>query len=284
VLDTNTVVHPAYRERGLEDWLLARAEEWARARQADARITARPVVLRIVSNYDNAAKHARLMTAGYSPVRHDWVMRIDMTEPPPRPELPPGVRLRSFERGKDERAVHAAIQEAFRDVWGHDEDMPYHQWAAWLMEHPDWSPAMSYLAEASTSEPTRKSLNAAQTSAEATRSGGKIGGQTAFTDSLSEGGGEIAGASMCFDFFNGGWVRQLGVRRPWRKKGLGLALLRQIFGEYYRRGIYRVGLGVDAESLTGATRLYERAGMRPVAHFARYEKTLAPEGGATSGG
>jgi len=37
-----------------------------------------------------------------------------------------------------------------------------------------------------------------------------------------------------------------------------------------------VGLGVDAGSLTGATRLYERAGMRPIRQFDTYELELRP--------
>ena len=52
----------------------------------------------------------------------------------------------------------------------------------------------------------------------------------------------------------------LGVRRPWRKRGLGLALLLHSFSAFHRRGQRRVSLGVDAGSLTGALRLYERAG------------------------
>jgi mycothiol synthase len=51
------------------------------------------------------------------------------------------------------------------------------------------------------------------------------------------------------------------VRRPWRGRGLGEALLRHSFVEFHRRGRRAVALGVDADSLTGATRLYERAGM-----------------------
>jgi ribosomal protein S18 acetylase RimI-like enzyme len=66
------------------------------------------------------------------------------------------------------------------------------------------------------------------------------------------------------------------VRRPWRKRGLGLALLNHSFGEFYRRGYRRVGLGVDAQNLTGALRLYEKAGMRadPARRFSVYEKEL----------
>ncbi len=69
-------------------------------------------------------------------------------------------------------------------------------------------------------------------------------------------------------------VNILGVRREWRKKGLGLAFLRHAFGEFYRRGIPRAILGVDAGSLTGATRLYERAGMKVERVQNTYAKVL----------
>ena len=72
-----------------------------------------------------------------------------------------------------------------------------------------------------------------------------------------------------------GWVRSLWVRRPWRKRGLGNALLLNAFRQFHERGERRVGLGVDAESPTGATRLYERAGMRVVEESVVHRTELA---------
>ncbi len=71
-----------------------------------------------------------------------------------------------------------------------------------------------------------------------------------------------------------GWVATLGVRRNWRRQGIALALLHHSFGEFYRRGVRKVGLGVDAGSLTGATRLYEKAGMHVASQFDKYEKEI----------
>jgi ribosomal protein S18 acetylase RimI-like enzyme len=73
-----------------------------------------------------------------------------------------------------------------------------------------------------------------------------------------------------------GWVDTLGVRRPWRRQGLAEALLYHSFAELRRRGLTRVGLGVDAHSLTGATRLYEKVGMRAIRDFTLFEKELRP--------
>jgi ribosomal protein S18 acetylase RimI-like enzyme len=92
-------------------------------------------------------------------------------------------------------------------------------------------------------------------------------------------GDEIAGISLCNAGWTGdpglGWVNVLGVRRPWRRRGLALALLLHSFHELEARGMDRVALGVDAESLTGAVRLYEKAGMRVVRQSDTWEKPLS---------
>ena len=66
------------------------------------------------------------------------------------------------------------------------------------------------------------------------------------------------------------------VWRAWRKRGLGLALLRHAFCELYQRGKHKTALGVDAENLTGALRLYENAGMHIHQTFDRFEKEIRP--------
>jgi mycothiol synthase len=86
--------------------------------------------------------------------------------------------------------------------------------------------------------------------------------------------GEIVGYVLNRYWGEMGVVNTLGVRRSWRKRGLGLALLQHSFGLFYESGTVKVGLGVDGESLTGALRLYERAGMRPVQQYVRMEKAI----------
>jgi ribosomal protein S18 acetylase RimI-like enzyme len=93
-------------------------------------------------------------------------------------------------------------------------------------------------------------------------------------------GNEIAGICLCrpvdAEDSESGWVNELGVRRAWRKQGLGFVLLKHAFAAFYARGQKRAALGVDASSLTNATRLYERAGMRVVRQFDQFEKELRP--------
>jgi len=70
----------------------------------------------------------------------------------------------------------------------------------------------------------------------------------------------------------GGYVGIIGVRRDWRGRGLAKALLLRTFGEFWRRGVTRVSLDVDADSPTGATRLYESVGMHVEGAMAVYER------------
>ncbi|BCL77760.1 GNAT family N-acetyltransferase [Ktedonobacteria bacterium brp13] len=85
---------------------------------------------------------------------------------------------------------------------------------------------------------------------------------------------KIAGLIIGVAKNNQGWIWHLGVRRPWRKQGLGMALLRQAQGEFYRRGLHAMNLNVDTLNLTGAFQLYERAGMHTLFQYHTYEKEL----------
>jgi mycothiol synthase len=89
--------------------------------------------------------------------------------------------------------------------------------------------------------------------------------------------GTAAAAQICDEErFGTAWVAIIGVRAAFRRRGLGEALLRQAFHDLYARGRPRIALGVDAENTTGATRLYERVGMRVVLRDDTYEKLLGP--------
>lgn len=207
-------------------------------RRANEHVPLAPPDVRVtLDNYINSYNETagRLLGAeGYTLARRHWRMTIDMDSPPPSPVWPNGMEMRTFVRGQDDHATYRAITEAFADMWGY---MPpsFEEWQAKIDHWYGSDPTLWFLA----------------------------------TD-----GEEIAGAALCTYRLDMGWVRSLGVRRPWRQRGVGLALLREAFGEFYRRGRQTVGLGVDSESLTGATRLYERAGMTVNRQFDQYRKEL----------
>jgi mycothiol synthase len=88
-------------------------------------------------------------------------------------------------------------------------------------------------------------------------------------------GDDLAAIARCEAGHGGGYVGMLGVRQPWRRQGLGRALLLHAFGEFRRRGFERASLGVDSENPTGATRLYESVGMHVESEYVTFEKKLA---------
>ena len=172
---------------------------------------------------------------GYSEARRFWEMVIELEGPPPEPSLPAGLRIDEV-LDEDAFAFHDALAEAFQDHWEW-HGMPFEEW--WEM---------------------RKGQ---QRDAE---------GPLWF---VVRDGDQIAATARNEARDNGGVVGALGVRRPWRGLGLGKALLYHTFGEFQRRGLPRVSLAVDAESHTGATKLYESVGMRVEQESVVFEKKVA---------
>jgi ribosomal protein S18 acetylase RimI-like enzyme len=83
-------------------------------------------------------------------------------------------------------------------------------------------------------------------------------------------------SAQAYDDPEAGDVMELAVRRPWRRHGIAMALLHHSFAALWQRGKKSVMLGVDADSLTGATRLYQKVGMRIVHKWYIYQKELLP--------
>ena len=182
----------------------------------------------------DAAALRLLGERGYRLIRHFFRMAVELADEAPEPEWPADIRVEPF-REEDALAFHEAIEDAWQDHWDH-HPRPFEQFRERLLEGPRYDPSLWTVAWA---------------------------------------GDEIAGGTICeADWYDMGWVRSLSVRRPWRRHGLGMALLLNAFREFHGRGQRQVGLGVDAESPTGATRLYERAGMAVVEKHAIFEKQL----------
>ena len=176
---------------------------------------------------------------GYRLVRHSFQMEIDLPDELESARWPPGATARRFDRARDEHAVYEAQQDAFADHWDFRR-ISHEEWRRFQIETPRFDPELWWVVEAD---------------------------------------GEIAAFSLNnwrFGDRQFGWIGDLGVRRPWRRRGIALALLLHSFADFKRRGAARVGLGVDAENPTGAVRLYERAGMRVVRRNDTYEKVLGP--------
>jgi len=236
--------HPAHTGRGIALHLLEWAEQRARMAIPLAPPEARVTFMAFVEAI-NAQANQLMLDYGLAFTRRSLRMLIEFTEPPAAPQWPQGVTVRTVTPG-EERSAFAAENEAFKDHWGHVErpfEEEYQRFVHFTLNNPQYDPSLWFLA----------------------------------VD-----GDEIAGGSRCRPEVDNdpsiGWVGSLSVRRPWRKQGLGLALLLHSFGEFYRRGYRKVGLGVDAENISGALRLYENAGMHcePKFSYHTYEKELRP--------
>ncbi len=230
-------VHPEWRGRGIEDHLMTWLIETSKRNLARAPQGAR-VVLHTSADSRLTDLRATYERHGLRHVRNYYQMRLALEAPPPEPTFPEGITVRTFVKGQDDRVVFEALDEAFRDHYGHISGQ-FAFFEHFMLNSPLSDFSMWYLAMA---------------------------------------GEQIAGVCLCSKHIPEdhelGWVEDLAVRRPYRKRGLGLALLQAAFGEFYRRGYRKVGLGVDAQNLTGALRLYERAGMRPARTWMRYELVL----------
>ena len=194
------------------------------------------VSLRGIIDNRDPQSHDLLRNEGYQPLRYHWRMEIVLDGPPPEPKFPEGIELRPFVKGEHDVAVWQAQNEAWRDHWG-SHDVPFDEWNRSKFEDPEFDPSLWPIAWD---------------------------------------GDQVAGFSLNRYRMGIGWIRTLGVRRPWRKRGLGEALLLHSFGEFYKRGTKTIGLGVDAQNPTGATRLYQKVGMYVASEFVTYEKELRP--------
>ena len=178
---------------------------------------------------------ALLESREYREVRRHWDMVIDLEGVPPAPQLPEGLAMDTFLL-EDARAFHAASSEAFADEWGHTP-MQFEEWWAMRSKDPAFDPTLWFVIRDDH---------------------------------------ELAAVIRCeAGRHGGGFVGMLGVRKPWRRRGLGLALLLHAFGAFHAQGLRRVSLGVDSENPTGATRLYERAGMHVESEYVTFERGLA---------
>jgi ribosomal protein S18 acetylase RimI-like enzyme len=239
VFEFDCHVHPDFGDLGIEQVLYEIAESRARREMIRAPEGERVALITYVSALDTITRRT-LEAHGYTHIRDGLRMLIDL-DTEPAIQMPPGISIRPFIVDQDDRAVWETAEDAWQDLWGYSP-MPFEEFRYFRIEAVEnFDPTMWHLAYA---------------------------------------GAEIAGVAICragdAESKNTGYVSLLGVRREYRGRGIGLALLHHAFADFHRRGYAHVGLGVDASSLTGADRLYRRAGMREISREFIFEKELRP--------
>jgi mycothiol synthase len=230
--------HPDRRGRGVGAailaWGIARAEEILAGQPAE--------LLRIVETVKDvrlAEAVALHEAAGFRPARWYFDMRRDLREPfPAMPDLG-GLRLVAYEAsmGLPLLAIH---NEAFLDHWG-SEPLTPEIWNHEFVGDPFFRGDLSFVV----------------------LDGAEIAGYT--VNYVLESDWQAAGIRE-------GWVGQLGVRRPWRRRGLATALLVRSMEAFRAADLEAATLGVDAENPTGALGVYERVGFRPIRRSVRLQR------------
>jgi ribosomal protein S18 acetylase RimI-like enzyme len=232
------IIAPAFHGMGLGNAIVTENERRARRFEELADPSAR-FVIHAGALADEPKASALFSSHGYHEVRRFELRRVDFEGKPPRPPDIDGIRVRGFNI-EEARQVYAAHVEAFADHWGVGAET-YEDFRHLNLDAPEYDPALWFLA---------------------------WDGQT------------LAGYLIAHEHSredpSRGYIAVLGVRRPYRRRGLGKALLLHAFGALHARGSRGVDLHVDAESVTGATRLYDRVGMTAHPRFATWEKELRP--------
>lgn len=232
-------VHPDHWGRGIGSHINTWAEDHARLalEKCDASLRVAP---RTGSEAHNEKANDMFKTLGWKHIRSFYRMTADLDSQPETPTLPDGFVIRPFDPETELEEVYRAFVDTFNDHFGFIEqpfEKGFAEYKHNMVEEPGYSPEMWFVAMD---------------------------------------GDKMAGICICrredAEDSESGWVSELGVRRAYRKRGLGLALLKHAFAAFYADGKKRAGLGVDASSLTGALKLYESAGMRVQRQFNQYEK------------
>jgi mycothiol synthase len=232
------IVAPAFHGRGLGGAIVAENERRARRFEALADPDAR-LLIHAGALADEPKVSALLGSRGYREVRRFELRRVDFETEPAPPHEVEGISVRGF-RPEDARQLYEAYREAFADHWGEGEET-YEDFRHRALDVPEYDPGLWFLAW------------------DGDEVAGYVGARERSREDPSR-----------------GYVTELGVRRAYRRRGIGEALLLQAFGALHARGRRGAELHVDTDSLTGATRLYGRVGMTAHPRLATWEKELRP--------
>jgi mycothiol synthase len=237
---TNAWVSPDHLGKGIGgavvDWATSKAETQVERAPDGAQVT---MSMGANSRNDRARRLAE--RRGYHIGRYFLEMEVDLDGDVETEPLPDGITLRTINTDEDVIDLSAAVTESFRDHFGFTEAPPeirVERWRQWRTSEM-WENELVWLAEHE---------------------------------------GRIVAMNVCLRS-NGartdqGYVATLGVVPDWRGKGLARILLTTSFAEYAKRGKSSVSLHVDADSITGATRLYTGVGMREVQREIDFERVI----------
>ena len=250
-------VDPEWRGRGVGRELLARQERQAADVVARRRAELGPdtPASAWVRAEEGAADAAALLEhAGFVADRWFSIMQRDLARPLPDVVLPDdaGLCLVPWSAEIDD-ALRLAHNEAFTDHWGFQPwDGP--TWQQWESGHRDFRGDWSFAV-----------LDVGVGGGEAGRAGDEIAAYTLSAGYVSDWEGQG---------FTEGWTSKLGVRRPWRGRGLAKVLLARSMAAFAASGMQYAGLDVDSANPTGAVALYTGLGYAVRHRTVQFSKPL----------
>lgn len=237
------IVRPSHRRRGIANAMLGWAEGHCadRVRAGQAGPAGLPQELG-GWGADGVAGHAELAAGhGFRPVRYGMEMRRPTSGPIPASPLPEGLEVRPVQPDQHRRIWEADV-EAFRDHW----EAPVRTEADydWWFSRPGLDTSLWQVAW----------------------DGDEVAGSVLTMIEADE------NARLGI---NRAWLDHISVRRPWRRRGVAASLIASTLRLLVARGVEEAVLGVDAENLSGAVRLYERMGFVRYHSGVTYRKSLA---------
>jgi mycothiol synthase len=237
-------VRPEHRRRGvgtaLLGWLEARARQMA---EEEGHPPTAEAYLQAFVYDSETARAALFQKHGYVPERYFYEMERPNLDDIPAAPLPPGLEVRPV-RPEHLQAIWDANVEAFRDHWGEPERTAA-DYERWLNDPVEFQPDIWKVAW----DMERNEV---------------VGMVLGFINHAEN---AALGRKR-------GWTENICVRRPWRKLGVARALIAENLRELKARGMEHAALGVDTDNPTGALRVYESMGFRPVAREVLYQKPL----------
>lgn len=185
-----------------------------------------------------------LLQEQYSPVRYYFLMVRSLLEPIPDLPLPEGLKIRPV-RPEHYWTIWEAAEEALQDNWG-GSDLTDELLKEWI-ESPTFDPGLWVVAWDTANDNVAGLVLSSideEENLEYNRKRAHMG--------------------------------PIGVRRPYRRKGLASVLIAEGFKVLKNHGITETVLGVDSENLTGALQLYEKMGFSTAKQFITYRKPMDP--------
>ena len=193
-------VRPGHRGRGIGTALLRWT--WDTARAAGGTLVGQPV--------PEGGSAAELLRAnGYQELWTSWMLDLPPDAPLEQPHLPPGITIKPYQPGRDERAAFQTVEDAFGE-WPDRDPSAFDDWAAMVLQRQGFEPWQLLLA--------------------------------------FDGSGDVVGVCYVIISGDSVFVSQLAVRRNQRGRGLGRALLLRAFNEGRQHGTRRAELSTDSRT------------------------------------